>query len=180
MIVHRETARFDTPLALECGKFLPEFELAYESYGKLNDERSNAILICHGLTATQHAAGAPKGGNGKEAKPGWWDSCIGPGKPIDTNRFFVVSLNNLGGCHGSTGPNSNNHTHAAAHSHSHAHRDRGPDTYANSDPGSNCDSHTDIVTDINAHPYPNSHPNTNTSTVAGADSVCKSQPHSSD
>ncbi len=108
MIVHRETARFDTPLALECGKFLPEFELAYESYGKLNDERSNAILICHGLTATQHAAGAPKGGNGKEAKPGWWDSAIGPGKPIDTDRFYVICVNVPGSFGGSTSPASTN------------------------------------------------------------------------
>jgi len=70
MIIHRKTARFRTPLPLECGKSLPQFELAYESYGELNNERSNAVLICHGLTATQNAAGVHKNDNGKEAKPG--------------------------------------------------------------------------------------------------------------
>jgi len=113
MIVHRKTARFDTPLPLECGKFLPEFELAYESYGKLNNKRDNAILICHGLTATQNAAGIPKGENGKagnekEAKPGWWDTAIGPGKPIDTKRFYVICANVLGSFGGSTSPASIN------------------------------------------------------------------------
>lgn len=108
MIVHRETARFDTPLPLECGKFLPEFELAYESYGKLNNKRDNAILICHSLTETQHAAGISEGGNGKEAKPGWWDAAIGPGKPIDTDRFYVICINALGSFGGSTSPASTN------------------------------------------------------------------------
>ena len=80
---------------------LPGFELVYETYGELNAARSNAVLICHALSGDHHAAGyhAPD-----DAKPGWWDACIGPGKPIDTRRFFVVVPNNLGGCNGSTGP----------------------------------------------------------------------------
>jgi homoserine O-acetyltransferase len=85
---------------------LPEFELVYETYGELNDTASNAVLVCHALSGNHHAAGY----HAHEAKPGWWDSCIGPGKPIDTNRFFVVSPNNLGGCAGSTGPLSINPT----------------------------------------------------------------------
>jgi homoserine O-acetyltransferase len=90
---------------LQCGKTLPGFELVYETYGSLNAARSNAILVCHALSGHHHAAGYH---DPADAKPGWWDSCIGPGKPIDTRRFFVVSLNNLGGCHGSTGPRSFN------------------------------------------------------------------------
>lgn len=95
--------RFHWPEAfeLQCGEVLPGFELIYETYGRLNDERSNAILICHALSGHHHAAGYH---NPDDRKPGWWDTCIGPGKPIDTRRFFVISLNNLGGCHGSTGP----------------------------------------------------------------------------
>tara|TARA_B100000959_G_scaffold243238_1_gene266347 strand:+ start:3700 stop:4851 length:1152 start_codon:yes stop_codon:yes gene_type:complete len=108
MIIHRKTARFRTPLPLECGKSLPQFELAYESYGELNNERSNAVLICHGLTATQNAAGVPKNDNGKEAKPGWWDIAIGPGKPIDTSRFYVICINVPGSFGGSTSPASTN------------------------------------------------------------------------
>jgi homoserine O-acetyltransferase len=97
--------RFDEPLPLDSGRELPHYELAYETYGKLNQDRSNAILICHALSGDHHAAGyySPD-----DRKPGWWESCIGPGKPIDTNRFFVVSLNNIGGCSGSTGPASIN------------------------------------------------------------------------
>ncbi len=86
---------------LSNGKELPGFELVYETYGALNQQRTNAILICHALSGNHHAAGFH---STKDQKAGWWDSCIGPGKPIDTNRFFVVSLNNLGGCDGSTGP----------------------------------------------------------------------------
>jgi homoserine O-acetyltransferase/O-succinyltransferase len=84
---------------------LPSYELVYETYGELNELRSNAVLICHALSGNHHAAGFH---SPDEKKPGWWDECIGPGKPIDTNRFFVVCLNNLGGCHGSTGPSSIN------------------------------------------------------------------------
>ncbi|MGG5287858.1 homoserine O-succinyltransferase MetX [Pseudomonas shirazensis] len=104
-LVTPQTARFDEPLALACGRSLASYELVYETYGTLNSSASNAVLICHALSGHHHAAGFHRA---DERKPGWWDSCIGPGKPIDTNRFFVVSLNNLGGCNGSTGPSSVN------------------------------------------------------------------------
>ncbi|WP_110707543.1 homoserine O-acetyltransferase [Salinicola sp. CR57] len=102
-LVTPQTATFESPLALACGKTLESFELVYETYGTLNAERSNAVLICHALSGHHHAAGFHAA---DELKPGWWDAYIGPGKVIDTDRFFVVSLNNLGGCHGSTGPAS--------------------------------------------------------------------------
>lgn len=101
---------FTEPLTLISGRCLPNYELVYETYGELNADKSNAVLICHALTGDHHAAGL-RGGSQlapDEQKPGWWDHCIGPGKPIDTNRFFVVSLNNIGGCSGSTGPTSIN------------------------------------------------------------------------
>lgn len=104
-LVTPQLLEFDEPLALECGHVLANFELMVETYGELNATASNAILICHALTGHHHAAGYHKM---EDAKAGWWDTCIGPGKPIDTNRFFVVSLNNLGGCHGSTGPTTIN------------------------------------------------------------------------
>ncbi|HHO81930.1 MAG TPA: homoserine O-acetyltransferase, partial [Halothiobacillus sp.] len=100
-----ETIHFAEPLALDCGRTLPHYDLVVETYGKLNADRSNAVLICHALSGDHHAAGYH---SLDDRKPGWWDSTIGPGKPIDTNRFFVVSLNNLGGCKGSTGPNTIN------------------------------------------------------------------------
>ena len=98
-------ARFDTPLPLACGRTLPSFELAYETYGTLNAERSNAVLVCHALNASHHVAGfyADEPDN-----VGWWDNMVGPGKPLDTDRFFVVGVNNLGSCFGSTGPLSPN------------------------------------------------------------------------
>ncbi len=102
-IVRAERASFDEPLAFRSGAVLPRYELVYETYGKLNSDRSNAILICHALSGHHHVAGvyadAPK-------SLGWWDNMVGPGKPIDTDKFFVVGMNNLGGCHGSTGPSS--------------------------------------------------------------------------
>ncbi|MFK3772415.1 MULTISPECIES: homoserine O-acetyltransferase [Pseudomonas] len=104
-LVTPQIARFDEPLALACGRSLASYELIYETYGELNATASNAVLICHALSGHHHAAGYHAA---SDRKPGWWDSCIGPGKPIDTNRFFVVSLNNLGGCNGSTGPSSVN------------------------------------------------------------------------
>ncbi|WP_346796384.1 homoserine O-acetyltransferase [Halomonas sp. Bachu 37] len=104
-LVTPQIAHFDTPLPLACGKVLPAYDLVYETYGTLNAERSNAVLICHALSGHHHAAGYH---SADEAKPGWWDAHIGPGKSIDTDHFFVVSLNNLGGCHGSTGPTSPN------------------------------------------------------------------------
>ncbi|MFK8330689.1 homoserine O-acetyltransferase [Pseudomonas sp. BJa5] len=104
-LVTPQLAQFNEPLALACGRSLASYELVYETYGTLNSTASNAVLICHALSGHHHAAGYH---SPNDRKPGWWDSCIGPGKPVDTNRFFVVSLNNLGGCNGSTGPSSVN------------------------------------------------------------------------
>jgi homoserine O-acetyltransferase len=104
-IVAPQVACFDEPLQLTCGRDLPSYELVYETYGELNQQRSNGVLICHALSGNHHAAGYH---STDSKKAGWWNECIGPGKPIDTNHFFVVSLNNLGGCHGSTGPNTIN------------------------------------------------------------------------
>ncbi|MCY3883742.1 MAG: homoserine O-acetyltransferase [Gammaproteobacteria bacterium] len=104
-IVEPQLLRFEQGVTLQCGEVLPNFELIYETYGQLNADRSNAILICHALSGHHHAAGYH---HENETRPGWWDNCIGPGKPIDTSKFHVVSLNNLGGCHGSTGPRSTN------------------------------------------------------------------------
>lgn len=104
-IVESQVAHFDKPLRLACGRQLLSYDLVYETYGELNAQRSNAVLVCHALSGHHHAAGYH---SAEDKKPGWWEECIGPGKPIDTNRFFVVSLNNLGGCHGSTGPSSIN------------------------------------------------------------------------
>lgn len=97
--------RFDEPLLLSGGDSLPSFELMVETYGELNKDASNAVLICHALSGNHHAAGKH---HVDDRKPGWWDLIIGPGKPIDTDRFYVVSLNNLGGCDGSTGPSAIN------------------------------------------------------------------------
>jgi homoserine O-acetyltransferase len=104
-LVTPQTVQFTEPLALACGRSLADYQLTFETYGELNAAASNAVLICHALSGHHHAAGYH---SADERKPGWWDSCIGPGKPIDTNKFFVVSLNNLGGCNGSTGPSSIN------------------------------------------------------------------------
>lgn len=104
-LVSPKVEQFAEPLALACGRTLNAYQLIYETYGELNAARSNAVLICHALSGHHHAAGFHAS---DDSKPGWWDSCIGPGKAIDTNRFFVVSLNNLGGCNGSTGPSSVN------------------------------------------------------------------------
>ena len=104
-LVTPQTQHFNEALTLESGSTLNGFDLVYETYGELNAARNNAILICHALSGDHHVAGYH---SEKEKKPGWWDNCIGPGKPIDTNRFFVVSPNNLGGCSGSTGPQTSN------------------------------------------------------------------------
>lgn len=102
-IVTAQRATFDTPLAFRSGAVLPRCELVYETYGTLNPDKSNAILVCHALSGHHHVAGFyaddPK-------NTGWWDNMIGPGKPLDTDKFFVIGVNNLGGCHGSTGPSS--------------------------------------------------------------------------
>lgn len=96
-----KTAHFSEPLELRCGKTLKDYQLVYETYGTLNQVKDNAILVCHALSGHHHVAGVDEAGN-----LGWWDNMVGPGKPIDTNRFFVIGVNNLGGCHGSTGPKS--------------------------------------------------------------------------
>jgi homoserine O-acetyltransferase len=104
-IVSAQRALFDTPLIFRSGAVLPRYELVYETYGTLNADKSNAILICHALSGHHHVAGY----YADDLKNiGWWNNMIGPGKPIDTDKFFVIGLNNLGGCHGSTGPSSLN------------------------------------------------------------------------
>ena len=97
-------AKINKPLKLVSGKIISEYDLKYETYGKLNKEKSNAVLICHALSGNHHVAGYYE----NDKKPGWWDNMIGPNKPIDTDKLYVVCLNNLGGCHGSTGPTSIN------------------------------------------------------------------------
>ena len=104
-LVETRIHHFDEPLTLECGKTLAQYDIAYETYGELDADASNAVLICHALSGDQHAAGY---NSMEDRKPGWWETAIGPGKPIDTNRFYVVCINNLGGCKGSTGPNTLN------------------------------------------------------------------------
>ena len=104
-IVIPELVAFETPLDLERGGSLPRYDLMVESYGTLNANKSNAVLVCHALSGDHHAAGYHEA---ESDKPGWWDHYIGPGKCIDTDLFFVISLNNLGGCAGSTGPLSIN------------------------------------------------------------------------
>lgn len=106
-LVEPQTHIFDCPLTLANGRSLPSYQLVYETYGELNAEKDNALLICHALSGHHHAAGYHCE---EDKRPGWWDRYIGPGKPIDTNRFLVVCPNNLGGCHGSTGPTSINPT----------------------------------------------------------------------
>jgi homoserine O-acetyltransferase len=95
----------DEPFSLESGAVLGPVTIAYETYGRLNADRSNAILICHALSGSAHAAGYH---DAEDRKPGWWDECIGPGKAFDTNRFFIVCSNVIGSCYGSTGPASIN------------------------------------------------------------------------
>ncbi|MSP85973.1 MAG: homoserine O-acetyltransferase [Methylotenera sp.] len=104
-IVAAQTAHFNSPLTLKSGAVLPQFDLVYETYGTLNADKSNAVLICHALSGTHHVAGKY---SGDDKYPGWWDNLIGPNKPLDTNKFFVIGVNNLGGCHGSTGATSIN------------------------------------------------------------------------
>ena len=105
MIATPLTMHFADALPLQSGASLRDYTLAYETYGTLNAERSNAVLICHALNASHHVAGVYEG---QDKSEGWWDNMIGPGKPVDTNHFFVIGVNNLGSCFGSTGPM---HTH---------------------------------------------------------------------
>jgi homoserine O-acetyltransferase len=104
-IVTPQTFYFAEPLTLECNRTLPSFELIIETYGTLNSDKSNAVLICHALSGSHHAAGFH---SDEDKKAGWWDNMIGPNKSIDTNRFFVVCVNNIGSCFGSTGPTTIN------------------------------------------------------------------------
>jgi homoserine O-acetyltransferase len=101
--VRPQTMHFDEPLKLKSGATLRDYDLVYETYGSLNADRTNAVLVCHALNASHHVAGhyadAP-------SNIGWWDNMVGPGKPLDTDRFFVLGVNNPGGCFGSTGPSS--------------------------------------------------------------------------
>jgi len=98
-------AQFDQPIRLRSGALIERYELAYETYGRLNQARDNAVLVCHALNASHHVAGIYAD---DPTNVGWWDNLVGPGKAVDTNRFFVLGVNNLGGCHGSTGPASVN------------------------------------------------------------------------
>jgi homoserine O-acetyltransferase len=100
-LVSPQTMHFAQPLALRCGVRLADYTLVYETYGTLNAERSNAVLVCHALNASHHVAGIYEG---QVKSEGWWDNLVGPGKPLDTRRFFVIGVNNLGSCFGSTGP----------------------------------------------------------------------------
>lgn len=101
LIATAQSMQFEAPLPLQSGAAIRDYSLTYETYGSLNADRSNAVLICHALNASHHVAGVYAG---QERSEGWWDSMIGPGKPVDTDRFFVIGVNNLGSCFGSTGP----------------------------------------------------------------------------
>ncbi|KNZ34192.1 MAG: homoserine acetyltransferase [Methylibium sp. NZG] len=105
-LVQPQTMHFAEPLPLRSGAQLRDYTLVYETHGALNADRSNAVLVCHALNASHHVAGMQAGPDGTPLKgsEGWWDNLIGPGKPLDTNRFFVIGVNNPGSCFGSTGP----------------------------------------------------------------------------
>ena len=104
-IVAPKTAHFDSPLTLKSGEILLSHDLVYETYGELNAAKNNAVIVCHALSGNHHVAGKYAEA---DKNAGWWDNLIGPKKPLDTNKFFVIGLNNLGGCHGSSGSNSIN------------------------------------------------------------------------
>lgn len=104
-VVTPQSMQFAGPLALRSGASISHYTLAYETYGQLNADRSNAVLVCHALNASHHVAGVYAG---QPKSEGWWDNMIGPGKPVDTDRFFVIGINNLGSCFGSTGPMHDN------------------------------------------------------------------------
>ena len=106
MIVHPQSLHFAEPLVLQSGKSIHAYDLTYETYGTLNADKSNAVLVCHALNASHHVAGvyAHADAKAQEKSTGWWDNMIGPGKPVDTDHFFVIGVNNLGSCFGSTGP----------------------------------------------------------------------------
>jgi homoserine O-acetyltransferase/O-succinyltransferase len=106
LIVQSQSLHFEEPLLLQSGKSIRAYDLTYETYGTLNADKSNAVLVCHALNASHHVAGVYANADAKlqEKSAGWWDNMIGPGKPVDTNHFFVIGVNNLGSCFGSTGP----------------------------------------------------------------------------
>ncbi|ORE93123.1 homoserine O-acetyltransferase [Stappia sp. 22II-S9-Z10] len=95
-------ARFDSPLKLEAGQSLNPWQIAYQTYGELNRDKTNAVIVCHALTGDQHCANR----HPVTGRPGWWEAMVGPGRPVDTDRFFVICANVIGGCSGSTGPAS--------------------------------------------------------------------------
>ncbi len=101
LVATPQSMHFDAPLALQSGASIRQYDLAFETYGTPNADRSNAVLICHALNASHHVAGVYEG---QAKSEGWWDNMVGPGKPVDTDRFFVIGVNNLGSCFGSTGP----------------------------------------------------------------------------
>jgi homoserine O-acetyltransferase len=101
LIAQPQSMHFEATLPLQSGASISDYQLAYETYGTLNERRDNAVLICHALNASHHVAGTYPG---QDKSEGWWDNMIGPGKPVDTRRFFVIGVNNLGSCFGSTGP----------------------------------------------------------------------------
>lgn len=103
-IVTPQSMRFPAPLPLQSGALLTDYSLTFETYGTLNADASNAVLVCHALNASHHVAGMSADADGKPINPGWWDNMVGPGKPVDTDRFFVIGVNNPGSCFGSTGP----------------------------------------------------------------------------
>ena len=98
LVATPQSLHFDAPLALQSGASIRQYDLAFETYGTLNSAKTNAVLICHALNASHHVAA------GQAKSEGWWDNMVGPGKPVDTDRFFVIGVNNLGSCFGSTGP----------------------------------------------------------------------------
>ena len=102
-----ETEHFTNPLYLESGRILEPYDITFETYGEINEDKSNVVVVCHALTGSHHAAGTYEGEN----KAGWWDGLIGPGKAIDTNKYFVICSNVIGSCFGSTGPMSMQHPH---------------------------------------------------------------------
>jgi homoserine O-acetyltransferase len=104
-VVKPQSRRFEQPLPLRSGAVLNDYTLVYETYGTLNADASNAVLVCHALNAGHHVAGVHEG---DERSIGWWDNLVGPGKPLDTGRFFVIGVNNPGSCFGSTGPTHTN------------------------------------------------------------------------
>ncbi len=104
-VVAPQSMHFAQPLPLQSGAVLSDYTLVYETYGTLNADASNAVLVCHALNASHHVAGVYEG---QAKSTGWWDNMVGPGKPLDTDRFFVIGVNNLGSCFGSTGPTHTN------------------------------------------------------------------------